>query len=91
MWFIIGIATGVVLLALVWWLRSRNIKVTWYDWLIGLIGLFLLLFTVQNIVGSFDEVSPTAAWMFLLFLGIPSLVLLVLAWQLVMRRKRTAS
>ena len=90
MWFIIALILGAGLLGLVLWLRSRNIKVTWYEWLIGAIGLLLLLFTIQNFAGSFIELESTAAYMFLLVTGLPSLILLAIAWQLVARRQRAA-
>ena len=53
MWLIIGLVIGDGLLALIPWLRNRKIMVTWYEWLIGTLGLLLLLFTIQNVVGSF--------------------------------------
>ena len=70
MWFIIGIGVGVAVLALVLWLRSRNVKVTWYEWLIGTIGLALLLYTVQNVVGFITEIEPSATWLFALVGGL---------------------
>ncbi len=88
MWFIIGIVLGVAMLALVLWLRSRDIKVTWYEWLIGVIGLLFLLFTIQNFAGSFAELESKAAWMFLLVTGLPAIILLAVAWQLAWRRHR---
>lgn len=91
MWFIIALVVGVALTALVAWIRSSNIRTTWYDWLIGLVGLALLLYTVQNFATAFTELESQAAWMFLLVLGLPALILLVVAWQLVWRRHRAAS
>lgn len=88
LWLIIGLVAGAALLALILWLRNRNIKVTWYEWLIGAIGLLLLLFTIQNFAGSFAEFEPTAAWMFLPVTGLPALILLAVAWQLAWRRHR---
>jgi hypothetical protein len=41
----------------------------WYTWLIGIVGLFLLLFTIQNYVGSVNEFENSAATMFLLVMG----------------------
>ncbi len=90
MWLIIGLVAGAALLALVLWLRGRDIKVTWYEWLIGAVGLLLLLFTIQNLLGSFAELESTAAYMFLLVTGLPSIILLAVAWQLVARRQRVA-
>lgn len=88
MWLLIGILLGVILLGLVMYLRSKNVIFTWYEWVIGLAGLSLLLFTVQNFIGAFAEFESTAAWMFLLVTGLPSLILLAVAWQLSVRRNR---
>ena len=90
MWLIIGLVLGAALLALVLWLRGKNISMKWYEWLIGAIGFLLLLFTIANFAGSFAEREPTAAWIFALILGLPSLILLAVAWQLVARRQRSA-
>ena len=43
MWFIIGIAVGLLLL---WVVMSKKLSMKWYEWVIGLVGLALLLFTV---------------------------------------------
>ena len=90
MWFIIGIGIGVGMLALVLWLRSRNIKVTWYEWLVGALGLVLLLYTIQNVVGFITEIEPTATWMVALVAGLPAIILLAISWQLVARRQRAS-
>lgn len=88
MWFIIGMVLGVLLLSLMMYLRSKNITLTWYEWIIGIVGVLLLPFTLQNFFGSFEELEPTAAWMFLLITGLPSLVLLAVTWQLIARRNK---
>ncbi|RAL68919.1 Tetrachloroethene reductive dehalogenase TceA membrane-bound subunit [Dehalococcoides mccartyi] len=49
-----------------------------------------MLLTVQNFIGSFLEYEPRAAYMFLLVTGLPSLVLLGVAWQLAARRVKKA-
>ncbi|RAL68875.1 Tetrachloroethene reductive dehalogenase TceA membrane-bound subunit [Dehalococcoides mccartyi] len=50
----------------------------------------MLLFTVQNYLGSYVEIEPKAATMFLLVTGLPSLILLALTWQLAARRIKKA-
>ena len=90
MWFIIALVIGAGLLALVLWLRSRKIVVKWYEWLIGALGLLLLLFMIQNIAGSIAEMEITAAWQFLWLIGLPAIILLALAWWLPWRRHRRA-
>ena len=89
-WFIVGLVIGAGLLALVLWLRSRRIGVTWYEWLVGAIGLLLLLFAIQNFTASFAEHEPTAAWRFLLVFGLPSVILLAIACLLPWWRYRQA-
>jgi hypothetical protein len=89
MWLIVGLIVGAAVLALALWSNNRGVSIKWYDWVIGVIGLLLLLFTIQNFFGSNAELEPTAANLFLLVTGLPSLILLVVAWQLIARRART--
>jgi hypothetical protein len=88
MWFIIGLILGALLLGLVTWMRRKNISLTWYEWLIGIVGLLLLFLAAQNFFGSFVELEPAAAWMFLLIVGLPALILMAVAWQLAVRRNK---
>jgi hypothetical protein len=88
MWLITGIVLGVALLGLVVWMRNKKMFFTWYEWLIGIVGLLLLLFTIQNFFGSLVELENTAAWMFLLVTGLPGLLFLGIVYGLVLRRQR---
>jgi hypothetical protein len=88
MWFIIGIFIGIISIGFVWWLKRKNVTLRWHEWLIGGVGFLLLLYTVQNTFGFLTEIEPTAAALTAAFLGIPALVLLGMAWQLVVRRRK---
>ena len=88
LWVAIALVIGVVLTLLVKRFRERNIKTTWYDWLLGIVGMLLLLFTIQNFYTSFLEFEPQAGWMFVLVTGIPSLVLLGVPTLQVWRRNK---
>jgi hypothetical protein len=90
MWLIIGLIAGAAVLGLVLWMRARDVAAKWYEWLIGALGLMLLLFTIQNFGGSLAELEGTAANMFLLVSGLPAVILLAVSWQLVARRQRAA-
>ena len=79
MWFVIALILGGLVGAFALWMRSKDMKMAWYTWLIGIVGLFLLLFTIQNYVGSVNEFESSAASMFLVVMGIPSVVLLAVA------------
>ncbi len=95
MWFIIALVLGAGLLALVFWLRSRKIMVAWYEWLIGILGMLLVLFTIQNFSASFAEHEEHAAWTFLWIFGVPALILLgvaiVLPWWRLHRTKHATA
>ena len=88
MWLIIGLVAGAAVLGLIIWMRSKDITVKWYEWLIGAIGLVLLLFTIQNFAGSLAELESMAANMFLLVTGLPAFILLAVAWKLIAGRER---
>ncbi|KSV18954.1 MAG: dehalogenase [Dehalococcoides mccartyi] len=91
MWFFIGIVVGALILGLIWFLQKNHLRLTWYEWLIGIVGFGLVLFTLQNFVSSFVEIESKAAYMFLLVTGVPALVLLALTWQLALRRTKKAN
>lgn len=83
MWLLLGLALGAGLLFLVVWLRGRGVNLAWYEWLLGLLGIALLLFACQNYQASVAEFQPTAPRMFLLVFGLPALLLLILTVFLV--------
>jgi hypothetical protein len=85
------ITGGLVIGGLLWlvlWIRSANISVKWYEWLIGAIGLLIMIGAVENFFAAFAEFESGAAWKYLLVLGLPALILLAVAVQLVVRRQR---
>ena len=90
MWLIIGLIVGGLLIWMGIALSQQKRPLTWYEWVIGLIGVALLLFTIQNYFGSQAELEPKAANMFLLVTGLPAIILILLAWQLWARRKKIA-
>lgn len=87
---LIGAVIAVALYALISWLRRRDVSVTWYEWLIGGAGLVLLLVATQHFFGAMSELFSYAAWMGLLVIGLPALILLAVAWQLVVRKQKAS-
>ena len=90
MWLVIGLIVGAGVLWLVTWMKSKNVAFKWYEWVIGVIGLLLLLFTIQNFFGSQAELEPKAGSMFLLVTGLPAVILLVVTGVLATRHNATA-
>jgi hypothetical protein len=91
MWMVIGAVLAVALYMLIMWLRNSGYSLKWYDWILGILGMGLLLFTLENFIGSFEEQVPQAAWMFLVVTGIPSLVLLGVVGIQLWRRARATT
>ncbi|MEQ4489086.1 MAG: dehalogenase [Dehalococcoides mccartyi] len=90
MWFIIGLIVGGLILGLLWLMNRNNFSLKWYEWLISILGVALLLFTIQNFFGSLVELENQAAAMFWLITGLPGFILLAVTWQLVARRMKKA-
>ena len=94
MWLSIGFILGAVLLALIFWLRSRKIAISWYSWVLAGMGMLLLLCTIWNVSTSLAEYERVAARNSLWLFGIPALLLLgiaiILPWWHHLRKMRTA-
>jgi heme/copper-type cytochrome/quinol oxidase subunit 4 len=90
MWFWIGIIVGAALTALVVWLRNRNIKLAWYEYLLGVLAIAFGAAAVQHYFGSMAEYEYKSAWMGALVFGVICIVLAAVDWQLVIRHKKTA-
>ena len=89
MWFIIGILIGIALLGVVQWMRNNKVSLTWYEWLLGIVGFALLIFTIQNFFALRGEDLAIPSWFTLLLLGVPAIVMLAITWQLVSRKQRS--
>jgi len=89
-WLVLGIVIGVVAWWLVGWTRAHKIAVTWYEWLLGALGVGLGLLALQNYYAFLREMEPHAANVMLGLLGIPALVLAAIAVFLVWWQGRTS-
>ena len=70
---------GMAVLALVLYLNSRKVDVRWYEWLIGVLGFGLLLFTLQNVWAAASEYWESAPLVFLWLFGTPALILIAIS------------
>lgn len=84
-WFIFGIVAGAGVTAL-WFSIKDKVSVKWYEWLLAVLSTFLFGFMVQTFFASFAEQEPRAAWLSLVFLGVPTIVLIVITARSVQSR-----
>jgi 4-amino-4-deoxy-L-arabinose transferase-like glycosyltransferase len=57
------------------WVIQENVTVGWYVWLIAALALLLGTLTGQHFFASYKEMEPKAAWMGVLVMGVPTLIL----------------
>jgi len=89
-WFFVALALGVGLTLLVMWIRNNKIVVRWYDYLMGIAGLLLLLLAIQHLAGSLViEKYTTAGWLGALIFGLPAIILMLVPYFLVTRRSKS--
>ncbi len=89
-WFVFGVIVGAGGYGLAVWLRRTVVRITWYEWTLGVIALVLALLALQNLFASRAEMEDKAGWMGLLFLGLPAVVLAAIVGGLVWRRGTVA-
>ena len=88
LFLVIGLVAGAAVYWLVSWMKSKDKALTWYEWVIGIVGLVLLFLAIQNYIGYQAELEPGPASMTLLVIGLPAVILLAVTGVLVSRRLR---
>ncbi len=79
LWVIVALVLGVGGTLLLGWIRRSNMKPNIWVWLLGAMGLLLVLMALQHYVGTMEEMLPTAALWGAMIFGIPGLILLAVA------------
>ena len=72
--FFCGLFVGAGAMRLLIWIMEGSIKIPWYGWATGIITLLLATLALQTFFASFQEREPKAAWLSLLFIGVPTLI-----------------
>lgn len=88
-WLILTFILGAAITWFVLWSRNNNVSLKWYDWLVGALGILLVIAATQHFFGSLREDYFQPGMLGALSFGIPGLILLAVAWQLIARRQRT--
>ena len=63
---------------LIWhYLKIASLKLKWFEWILLVLCYITFMFMSQTFIASFLEYEPKAAWLTLVFMGIPILVMAV--------------
>jgi hypothetical protein len=87
---VIGMLAATVLLLLVNHARQRGLKVTWWGWLLTVLGILYAVFVLELIVAFLGEGSGQAAAVVGLILGVPAAIWGVLLGRFAFRSHREA-
>lgn len=75
-WYVVtGFVMGSASVFIVTKLNAMDIKLLWYEWILGGLVMLIFMFMVQTFIASFKEFKPRAAWMTLVFMGVPILLI----------------
>lgn len=56
-------------------LKNASLKLVWYEWILLILCFVTFMFLAQTFIASFQEYEPKAAWLTLVFMGIPILIM----------------
>lgn len=80
LWIFSGMVIGAVICYLIIKVRAGELTVKWYQWILGIVGASLLLFTIQNYFALINEYHTRAASYTWTVFGLPALVMFALIW-----------
>jgi len=82
LWYVvIGFLLGGGVVYLWSFLRDKAVKLVWYEWVLFILAGLIFIFLGQTFIGSFQEGEPQAAWMSVLFMGVPIIIMMVGAFR----------
>ena len=66
--------------------KEKALKFVWYEWVLMVLAFLFFMFMGQTFIASFGEGEPRAAWMTLVFMGIPIIIIAVVTTRSVQSR-----
>lgn len=67
-------------------LNKISLKLVWFEWILVILSMITFLFMSQTFIASFAEYEPRAAWLTLIFMGIPILLMAVALYRSLNKR-----
>lgn len=56
--------------------KKYTLKLKWFEWASVVVNLLIFMFMGQTFIASFQEYEPRAAWLTLVFMGLPMAILI---------------
>ncbi len=88
-WFwyvVVGFIMGGALTCLLYQLKNHAIKLKWFEWAAVVVILLMFMFMAQTFIASYQEMVPRAAWLTIVFMGLPMVVIGVLTARSIKKR-----
>lgn len=86
-WYVlIGFILGGGLVYLWTFLKEKAINLKWYEWVLFILSGLAFIFLGQTFIGSYGEGEAQAAWMSVVFFGIPIIIMMVGAFRSLSQR-----
>ncbi|PKQ64498.1 hypothetical protein BZG02_06740 [Labilibaculum filiforme] len=67
-------------------LKNMKLKMVWFEWILLILCFFTFMLMSQTFIASFQEYEPRAAWLSLVFMGIPILLMAVVVYRSINKR-----
>ena len=88
-WFLyvlIGFVLGGCAMYLWTYLKEKAVSLKWFEWILIVLSFLTVIFLGQTFIGSIDEGEIQAAWMSVLFFGIPLIIFIVVPFRTIKAR-----
>ena len=86
-WYVLlGFILGGFTVYLWGFFKEKAIKPVWYEWILMILRFAVFLLLGQTFIASFREGQPQAAWMSVVFMGLPIVLMAVVTFRSVKSR-----
>lgn len=67
-------------------LKNIKLKPVWFEWILLILCFITFMFMSQTFIASFQEYEPKAAWLSLVFMGMPIFLMAVVLFRSLNKR-----
>ncbi len=69
-----------------YWVKKNAVKVKAFEWILIVLIALGFMFMAQTFIASFEELVSRAAWLTLVFMGLPIIIMLVIVSRSIRKR-----